>query len=149
MSSANGPRIDEVLPQEAWQILASDPNSRLVDVRTLAEWSYVGIPDLSELGQTLICVEWKQFPGMSVNPRFVEAVAEELGSAAPSTILFICRSGARSLQAAGAVAAHFEGAGKPVRCLNVAEGFEGDLDDYGHRGQRNGWKHRNLAWRQS
>ncbi|MDH5797398.1 MAG: rhodanese-like domain-containing protein [Paracoccaceae bacterium] len=149
MGSGTGPRIEEVLPPEAWQILASDRGSRLIDVRTLAEWNFVGMPDISALGQTLICVEWNQFPGMSRNPRFVEAVAEGCGSEEPSTLLFICRSGARSLQAAGAVAAHFEGAGKRVRCLNVAEGFEGDLDQNGHRGQLNGWKHRNLAWRQS
>ncbi|MGE0096622.1 MAG: rhodanese-like domain-containing protein, partial [Alphaproteobacteria bacterium] len=32
-------------------MLARDPNSVLVDVRSQAEWSFVGVPDLSSLGK--------------------------------------------------------------------------------------------------
>jgi len=149
MSSGGLPRVGEVVPTQAWEILKTEPNARLIDVRTAAEWGYVGVPDLSEIGQTLICVEWLSFPGMSRNPHFVDAVTEQLGGEGPGTLLFICRSGVRSLAAARAVAEHFAERGVSVECLNVAEGFEGDLDPHGHRSCLNGWKFRGLAWRQS
>jgi rhodanese-related sulfurtransferase len=149
MSTGTAPGIGEVLPPAAWTILETDQNARLIDVRTQAEWSFVGVPDVSELGQTLICVEWASFPGMSVNPRFVDEVMEALGDEAPGKLLFLCRSGVRSLYAAGAVAQRFASEGKTVDCLNVAGGFEGDLDSDGHRGFQNGWKLHGLAWRQS
>ena len=143
------PDIGGVTPTDAWEILATEKDARLVDVRTTAEWGFVGVPDLSELGHSVICVEWAGFPGMLINPRFVEAVMEELGNEGPGKILFLCRSGVRSLSAAQAVATQFAQDGKVVECLNVVEGFEGDLDSFGHRGRLNGWKLRGLAWRQS
>lgn len=149
MSKGSDPHIGGVPPAEAWRILATDPSARLVDVRTQAEWGFVGVPDVSDLGHTLICVEWAQFPGMSKNEHFVNAVMEEIGEETPSQILFLCRSGVRSLNAAKAVSAHLSARGVPVTCLNVEEGFEGDLDENGHRGFQNGWKFRGLAWCQS
>ncbi len=149
MSSGFAPRVGEVSPTEAWKLLETDRSARLIDVRTRAEWGYVGVPDLSEIGQTLICVEWAMFPEMSINPRFTEAVTEELGDERPGSLLFICRSGKRSLAAARAMADHLASRGETARCLSVAEGFEGDLDPHGHRGCLNGWKFRGLAWRQS
>lgn len=149
MNSGDGPRVGEVLPNDAWSILETEPDARLIDVRTQAEWGFVGVPDLSGLGQTLICVEWAQLPGMSRNPEFADAVMQTLGDEMPGKLLFICRSGVRSLHAAGAMAARFDESGVAARCLNVAEGFEGDLNEDGHRGGRNGWKFRGLAWRQS
>jgi len=79
-------------------------------------------------------------------------VAEALrrdGGRMPSRILFICRSGARSLAAARAVAEAIGPGSGLEHCTNVAEGFEGDLDSDGHRGTLNGWKTRGLPWRQS
>ena len=149
MSTGNRPSVGEVLPADAWTILETDNNARLIDVRTQAEWSFVGVPDLSELGHTLICIEWAEFPGMSKNPRFADAVVEALGDEAPGPLLFLCRSGVRSLYSAEAVTAKYSQMGKAVECLNVKEGFEGDLNPNGHRGFHNGWKHRGLAWRQS
>ncbi len=149
MNSGSGPRVGEVLPTDAWTILETEPNARLVDVRTQAEWAFVGVPDLTGLGQALICVEWVQQPGMSINPRFADAVIEALGETEPGKLMFICRSGARSLHAAGAMAARFANSNAATQCLNVAEGFEGDLNQDGHRGFQSGWKQRGLAWRQS
>lgn len=149
MVTGLGPGVGEVDPAEAWEILRSEPESVLIDVRTAAEWGFVGLPDLSELGKSLICVEWAQYPDMSRNPRFADLVMNELRGEVPDSLLFICRSGARSLHAARAVAAELSAAGKSARCLNVAEGFEGDLDEQRHRGSVNGWKTRGLAWRQS
>lgn len=149
MTMGLGPGVGEVNPAEAWEILKSDPKSVLVDVRTTAEWGFVGLPDLSGLGKSLVCVEWAQYPNMSKNPLFAEQVMNELGGEVPSCVLFICRSGARSMHAARAVAAELSAAGNSVQCLNVAEGFEGDLDEQKHRGAVNGWKTRGLSWRQS
>ena len=144
-----GSAVGEVNPDEAWRILNEDANARLIDVRTRAEWGFVGVPDLGEVGQKPILIEWASYPDMSVNPAFAAVVEEAIGSENPVTLLFLCRSGARSLQAAMAVTDHFARTGQSVTCLNVAEGFEGDLDASGHRGLQNGWKARGLAWRQS
>ena len=144
-----GSGVGEVDPDEAWDLLAGDKTARLIDVRTRAEWSFVGVPDTGELGQPPILIEWASFPDMSLNPAFVAEVENAIGSENPGTLLFLCRSGVRSMQAAMAVTDHFARMGKSVTCLNVAEGFEGDVDATGHRGGQNGWKARGLAWRQS
>ncbi len=149
MGTGDSPLVGEVDPAQAWHILETDTSARLIDVRTHAEWAFVGIPDTGELAQMPLFIEWSRYPDMSRNLAFVAEVEEALGSDSPGPLLFICRSGARSLQAAMTVAGHFAQKGTPVTCLNVAEGFEGDLDVSGHRGGHNGWKARGLAWRQS
>jgi rhodanese-related sulfurtransferase len=140
---------DEMIPPEAFAALAEDPGSALVDVRTRAEWTFTGMPDLSGLGRDVLAVEWVSFPGMAPNPRFYEDVVEQAGGTLPDRLFFICRSGARSLAAARMVAAEAASRGHPARCTNVAEGFEGELDGEGHRGRINGWKAHGLPWRQS
>ena len=85
---------------------------------------------------------------MQVNPAFIDELESQFDPAAATQVFFICRSGARSMEAAQAVAAHYAAAGHTLRCVNVAEGFEGDLDADRHRGNLNGWKMRGLAWRQ-
>ncbi len=149
MGTGSSPLVGEVDPTEAWHILETDNSARLIDVRTRAEWTFVGIPDTGELAQKPLFIEWSRFPDMSHNPAFATELEEALGSDSPGPLLFLCRSGARSLQAAMTVAGHFAQKGATVNCLNVAEGFEGDLDASGHRGDHNGWKARGLAWRQS
>ncbi|MEE9426678.1 MAG: rhodanese-like domain-containing protein [Paracoccaceae bacterium] len=149
MSTGSHPSVGEVLPTDAWNILETEKDARLIDVRTQAEWSFVGIPDLSDLGQTLLCIEWASFPEMSKNPRFADAVTKALGGETPGKLMFLCRSGVRSLHAASAVADWYDRRDQEVDCLNVAGGFEGDLDAHGRRGIRNGWKQQGLAWRQS
>ncbi|UWQ17741.1 rhodanese-like domain-containing protein [Jannaschia sp. M317] len=148
MSTEAAPTISEVNPREAWDILSKDAAAVLVDVRTRAEWGFVGGPDVSSLGQDVIQLEWKSWPGMAQNPDFVGALLDQL-EATPSRLLFLCRSGVRSLHAAAAVADALAEQGQAVPCVNVAEGFEGDLDADDHRGGFNGWKARGLAWRQS
>ncbi len=149
MGTSSDASVGEVTPDGAWQILVDDSTARLVDVRTRAEWGFVGVPDLEEAGHMPLLIEWSSFPDMSLNPRFAEEVMEALGAPPQGPLLFLCRSGARSLKAAEAIAAHLAQAGQAVECFNVAEGFEGDLDPAGHRGGLNGWKARGLAWRQS
>lgn len=132
---------------EAWSLLEKEPKAQLVDVRTAAEWTFVGTPDLSSLGREVLCIEWQSFPDMAFNPDFPAIVAEQvqrMGASPDAPLLFLCRSGARSRAAATALTR--AGFGK---AYNVAGGFEGDLDERRHRGQRNGWKAQGLPWRQN
>ena len=141
--------IAEYTPEQSWTKLSEDPTAIMVDVRTRAEWSFVGVPDLSALGKDPILLEWKVFPTMETNTDFGDALENALGEGQPSEILFLCRSGVRSLAAAQLMTDIFAARGKDIKCINIAEGFEGDLDSSAHRGTMNGWKARGLAWRQS
>jgi rhodanese-related sulfurtransferase len=137
----------DISTAEAWSLLESDPKAQLVDVRTAAEWTFVGLPDLSALGREVHLVEWQSFPEMTVNPQFADTVANEVrgaGASEETPLLFLCRSGARSR--AAAIAMTRAGFGK---AYNIAGGFEGDLDESRRRGKRNGWKAGGLPWRQS
>jgi rhodanese-related sulfurtransferase len=137
----------DVTPEEAWSALKSEPAARLVDVRTAAEWSYVGLPDLSGIGAPLLRVEWQSFPSGAVNPAFaatLDAALKKEGATPDAPVFFICRSGARSASAAAAMTE----AGYS-RCYNVAGGFEGGRDADGHRGTVEGWKAAKLPWIQS
>jgi len=133
----------DLSPTDAYRALADDARACLVDVRTRAEWSYVGVPDLSGIGRELHRIEWVRFPDGARNPDFV-AELERAGVAKDAHVLFICRSGVRSVAAAQAATR----AGWH-RAYNVAEGFEGPLDAAGHRGADAGWKASGLPWRQS
>jgi rhodanese-related sulfurtransferase len=137
----------DISAAEAWDLLKSDPHAQLVDVRTLAEWNFVGLPDLAALAREVHCVEWQTFPTGAPNGAFVQQASAALaaaGAAQDTPLLFLCRSGARSRAAAIAMTqAGFQ------KSFNVAGGFEGDLDGMRHRGQSNGWKAQGLPWRQS
>jgi rhodanese-related sulfurtransferase len=132
--------------QQAWEMLAADPKAQLIDVRTAAEWTYVGLPDLASLGREIHAVEWQGFPSGEINPDFARIAAEQIeiaGADKDTPLLFLCRSGARSKAAAVAMTrAGF------TRAFNIAGGFEGNLDSEGHRGNVNGWKASGLPWRQ-
>ena len=78
MSAQIDDKVDDVDVETAWKVLQSSPRSQLVDVRTRAEWSYVGIPDLGPVGKRTVLVEWQTFPDQAVDPRFVERLAGEL-----------------------------------------------------------------------
>ena len=149
MSTDERPRIVSVNPAEAWGILQAAKDSVLIDVRTSAEWTFVGVPDLGDIERRVIFTEWALLPEMSRNPDFVEAVIDAMGSPLPEHAFFLCRSGVRSMHAAHAVSARMAEMGHTATCYNVEEGFEGDLDSQGHRGLHAGWKARGLAWRQS
>ena len=139
--------IETMSPQKSFDLLQNDKSSILVDVRTKAEWSYVGGADLGVIGKVPVFLEWQIFPAMAVAGDFTSALTSRLidAGATPETpLLFLCRSGVRSLAAARAMAA----AGFR-RCINIAEGFEGPLDDKKHRGGREGWKARTLPWSQT
>ncbi len=134
-------------PTETFAALSADPGAHLVDVRTRPEWQFVGGPDLSAIGKRVWPIEWKTYPSMAANETFAATLQRQLESVPASSLYFICRSGARSLDAAVAMSAlpTFQN----LRLFNVVEGFEGDLNDDGKRGLSSGWKARNLPWRQS
>lgn len=145
MSAAETPGYaGDVTPERAWEILTDDDGAILVDVRTRPEWAYVGVPDTSALGRDVVLAEWVSYPTGAPNPAFVDelrAAGLEPGDGRP--IVFLCRSGQRSIGAAlAATAAGFGPA------FNILDGFEGGLDGDGHRGAR-GWRAVGLPWRQS
>ncbi len=129
------PYAGALLPVEA-QEMRESADAVIVDVRSKAELDFVGrIPGSVE-------IELKSYPGMQPNPDFLP----QLKAAVPlaSKVMFICRSGARSHDAASAAAT----AGYAA-AFNVLEGFEGDRDPAGHRNTVGGWRAAGLPWMQS
>ena len=136
----------DVTPLEAFEDLKNNPNSFLIDVRTQAEWAFVGVSDLSEIGKETILLQWKIYPQMQINPDFVRLfnkAAEQLGVKEDSNLFFICKTGGRSLDAAEKMTKNGY-----KNCFNVANGFEGDRTENGQRGKVNGWKADALPWSQ-
>jgi rhodanese-related sulfurtransferase len=137
----------DVDPATAYRELASNTAAQLIDVRTRAEWSFVGIPDLSALGKEPVLIEWQSWPHMQVAGDFLdklkaELAARKVGPDAP--LYFLCRSGVRS--AAAAACATAEGF---AASFNIAGGFEGPPDPERHRGRVAGWKAGDLPWVQT
>ena len=136
----------DVTVEDCWNLLQQEESAQLVDVRTIPEWSFVGVPRLDEINKETIFVEWQQYPRMEVNPDFVSQVEQRLaGTKADksSKIFLLCRSGVRSISAAQAMThAGYTSA------FNILGGFEGDKDAAGHRASLAGWKFSQLPWSQ-
>ena len=131
-----------LLPKIAVEKLQNNPQALFVDVRSKAEYKYVGFPENS------ILIPWIDDPDWEPNPEtFSDLVMQELDgreNLLNTEIILICRSGFRSNEA--------------LKCLenkgftqvsHVASGFEGDLDENDHRGNLNGWRHDGMPWSQS
>ena len=137
----------DILATDAYALLKGESTSVLVDVRTQAEWNYVGIPDIQALGKTPLFLEWQSYPSMVVDANFsarLEALLQSEGVERGVSLVFLCRSGARSRQAAIAMT----NAGWSP-CFNVADGFEGTLSGLRRRGMVSGWKTSGLPWTQT
>lgn len=132
----------DITPEEAWRILSDNPDAVLVDVRTDAEWKFVGVPDVSSLGRETVFVQWNRTDGTH-NDRFVDDLVEAGVTPGERPVIFLCRSGNRSIGAAEAATA--AGIGPSY---NVLDGFEGNLDENRHRGGT-GWRAVGLPWVQS
>lgn len=121
-------------PELAWEWVQAG-KALLVDVRTDAEREWVGfVPGALGLA-------WKQWPGMALNPHFDEGVRQ--AAASGLALLMLCRSGVRSIAAAQRATE------LGARAYNVLEGFEGNPNADGHRGQLGGWRMRGLPWKQN
>ena len=132
----------DLSPPEAWDTVKNNKDCFLVDCRTAAEWSLVGVPDLDSIGKQVFFIEWQTYPSMEKNPRFLNDISEtEINK--DSKIIFLCRSGARSRSAA-----EFLTSQGYNNCFNCSEGFEGIHNEYGHRSKTNGWKFHKLPWKQ-
>ena len=142
----SGGYAGDLSPRESWELLSKNQEGQLVDVRTVAEWNFVGVPDLSPLKRETVFCEWQRFPA-GTNPAFVDEVVESLkrtNHRKGAPLVLLCRSGARSRAAAIALSA----AGY-APCFNVKDGFEGALDVERHRGAAAGWKAEGLPWVQT
>lgn len=132
----NLPYAGALTPGEAHEVWQLAPAAKLVDVRTRAEWDWVGrVPGAVE-------IEWLSYPGNQPNPHFLAQLQREVDP--ESLVMFMCRSGVRSDKAARAATE----AGYSD-CYNVLEGFEGDKDARGQRNRVGGWRHAGLPWQQS
>ncbi|MEU0507395.1 rhodanese-like domain-containing protein [Nocardia sp. NPDC004278] len=133
----------DITPQQAWELLRDNPEAVLVDVRTEAEWRFVGVPDTSSIDRPTVLIEWVDTSGAR-NGEFVAQLTSALEGRDPAApVVFLCRSGQRSIGAAVAAT----GVGIEPS-YNVLEGFEGPIDEFGHRGG-SGWRALGLPWRQS
>ena len=130
----NLPYAGALLPLEVHALMQQLPGAKLVDVRTQAEWDYVGhIPES-------VLVEWNTYPSGQRNHQFLEQLQARVGKT-EAPVMFLCRSGARSHHAAAAATQ----AGYP-HSYNVIEGFEGEKDLRGHRNTVGGWRAAGLPW---
>ncbi|WP_310622065.1 rhodanese-like domain-containing protein [Flexibacterium corallicola] len=133
--------------REAFTGLEQNEQAVLVDVRTQAEWNYVGVPNLSALNKQVLFVDWIGNTSYGSVNGFVDQLSDLLaqkGLDHSAAIYFLCRSGVRSQAAAQAQTAFGY-----QYCYNVIDGFEGPLDSEGHRGLVSGWKAEGLPWIQS
>lgn len=131
------PYAGAVTPQEAYALLQANPAIKLVDVRTDAERDWVGRVAVDPAQHAT--VQWNLYPGGARNPDFLQ----QLGQCAnrEDTLLFLCRSANRSKSAARLATEQGY-----TRCFDILEGFEGDKDSAGHRGNVNGWRKAGLPW---
>ncbi len=134
--------LGDLNPKEAWKLLEQHKDCQLIDCRSAAEWTFVGVPDLGSINKNVFFIEWQTFPLMEQNSNFLQEVSDS-GLDKDSKIIFICRSGARSRSAAEFLTNYGY-----KNCYNFSEGFEGSHDSNGHRGSVSGWKQSNLPWKQ-
>jgi rhodanese-related sulfurtransferase len=126
-----------LLPRETWALMQAHPEAVLIDIRMEIESLYVGRPPGA------INIPWYEYPEFTPDATaFCQQVQEQAGGKT-TTVILLCRSGQRSLEAAQVLtAAGF------TDVVNVVHGFEGDLDAHFHRSTLNGWRFDQLPWEQ-
>ena len=130
------PYAGALLPTEAYELMQKEPGAKLIDVRTRAEWDFVGRVPGS------VPIEWQTYPASQPNPTFLDDLMAQTEK--DVIVMFLCRSGARSHAAASAASQIGY-----ARSYNVLQGFEGDKDAQGHRASVGGWQFAGLPWVQS
>ena len=125
------PYAGELTPRETFEVLQQGL-AALVDVRSQAELDLVGrVPNANH-------VEWAFYPGMLPNTEFAAQLQAQVDKS--QTVIFMCRTGGRSHNAA--VVAQQLG----YKAYNMLEGFEGAANEQRQRTLINGWKHAGLPW---
>ncbi len=131
-------------PAQAYEMMQKNPQAVLIDIRSTMEHLMIGHPRDS------IHIAWLDEPDWAPNPRFVAQVREVLlggflgaDEENPPTVVLICRSGRRSVEAGKALI----DAGL-TNIYHVDTGFEGPLDDKHHRSTTSGWRYEGLPWQQ-
>ena len=140
MSSVNKFAPD-ISPSVAWDILASNPDAILIDVREEIEIKSDGQPDLRSINKNSNLITWRNSLDFSSNNDFVRELKSKFPDMENSTLVFICKAGRRSQMAANsALEAGYK------FCLNVESGFEGSINKNGEKNQISGWKFAQLPW---
>jgi rhodanese-related sulfurtransferase len=141
VAAASSLAFDNVTPSDAYALATSSPDFYIVDVRTLAEWQWVGHPGKNKAGEGA-ALEGKvvnissmiEKKGVLIdNKRFLKDVEDLFEDKCDAVLILMCRSGGRSAAAAALLEA------KGYNVLNMTTGFEGGTDANGYR-TRNGWK---------
>ncbi|MFM9885414.1 MAG: rhodanese-like domain-containing protein [Burkholderiales bacterium] len=135
-AEAKSPYAGMVTPEEA-NAIRGVVGVKIIDVRTRAEWVWVGRVPGSHL------VSWYDYDGESLtaNPEFISQLRTVADP--DDVLLFLCRTINRSKAAAEAASrAGFRFA------VEILEGFEGEPNRASHRSEMNGWRYRGLPWRQ-
>jgi rhodanese-related sulfurtransferase len=132
-------KVKSLGPKEAYKLLQEHPNAVLIDVRSHMEYLFVGHP------AGAIHIPWIDEPDWKLNPLFLTQVRQTMlgGASGAAPVVLICRSGVRSLEAGKAL---IEAGVKDI--YNVAEGFEGQMDEKHHRSSLGGWRYHGLPWEQ-
>jgi rhodanese-related sulfurtransferase len=126
-----------LLPRETWALMQAHPEAVLIDIRMEIESLYVGRPPGA------FNIPWYEYPEFTPDAAAFCRQVEEQAGGKTGTVILLCRSGQRSLEAAQAlIDAGF------TDVVNVVHGFEGDLDAHFHRSALNGWRFDQLPWEQ-
>lgn len=140
--------------KDAYKMKSENTDVLLVDVRTRAEISFLGMPQISDANIPYMMAEdwgtWdekKENFKLAPNSGFLLSMEELLktkGASKDTKIIVLCRSGSRSAKAANLLAKNGY-----TNIFSVIDGFEGDKEKNGElKGQRvvNGWKNSGLPW---
>jgi len=136
--------VKSISPKDAMKLIADEPKSLLIDVRSHMEFLFIGHPTGA------VHIPWIDEPDWNINPHFARDVRQLLlggladaAKGAHVPIVLICRSGKRSYEAGELLVK--EGIGN---VYNVVDGFEGELDSSHHRSTLGGWRFEGLPWEQ-
>lgn len=152
--------FENIDPTQAYDATLKDSNTFIVDVRTAAEWTWIGHPSKTkscpegvnsydcgdELGGKIVNISYKieKKDGMVVNGSFVTDLLEVFGDNPDITLILMCRSGSRSVAAANLLEKNLV----PYTLMNMVGGFQGGRADFGYRTKpESGWVNNGLPYK--
>ena len=115
--------IKQIKSSDIKKFIENNPNTVLLDVRTVDEWNTVGKPDTKKLGIKSL------FITISQDPSFLENVKKNIDK--KDQVLVMCAAGGRSIIASNLLA------NEGYYTLNISDGCSGN-------GQDPGWKNLGL-----